>query len=902
MQFLKIIAVSFLFVFSSFTFSTNLVDSVSEIPMKVFHNSLPTFTLGQYIEYNEKLLTIRLYDNQGLHKEFSVELSGHSNNNSNFKAYLDTAVNAVWITDSYFDNEEQGYYLTAEKYSFDAEGFNSEYQKIILPNSLLGKIQGFNNNNMYIVIEDTSTGSRTFNFTEYDLSSKISLKRNILFDDSFDSRISPNGDFFVTNKGIISLSGTEMEWIDSDLNSYGAPFFINEDTIIFRDWDVGYYIGSIKENIVSKSLILSNESSKLQYATQGNTYHRLHSSQVINFYDSNDGLINSFSIDDINNSWEISDIDLGTDINAYSGDFKRTLEGGLINRNLSFSYNEGTWLQHEQLVKGFELDKGYVLVSNMGDAQESDLYAVFIGDVNRLRKLELINNTDYQWRDIAEIPKQEGVVKFASKYQNNIYIFSDYWDGTSRTLDSFSTNAIVLNINGEQITTSEVPFIGSANFVANTYNEHIYLTSPSGALKCTIQAFSCENITPSTTLNGWPHFINNFLYFYSHSENKLVYYDTIIEGNWKTSTFELPNSSSKTFAKFGNQLRFDDNLILFNENGEIDSLKAITSVNTDSGSTNHFINNTFYNEKIACDDRLVKCIYIDDQYKLAFTSINSDTWRRYKKIKGTTFFYDPFEEYHSLEIFKRKDDLIFPEIKEIMPKEIEIWQNGTLKISINDYFQGISYYEQESHPGSPDYYDEYIADNNGDLQITLTNEHTWFEPTILFATYIGVNNNFTMPVYPMSIIVRDINDPPELVEGESLTLTVNIKDDIQIDFDNIFRDPERKDLIYTITNLPLPNCLEFQKERKLLGSLSKAGTYSVKVTVTDSSLDKLSSDFMFTIQIKDSNGNVPSTRDTSSSSGGTFGWVLLMLSIILIYRRSLDLRLNARSVISDLAP
>jgi len=882
MQLLKVTIIFFLFTFSSFTHSTNLVDTVSEVPLKVFHNILPTFTQGQYIEYNEKLLTIRLYDNQGLHEEFSVELSGHSNNNSAFKAFVDTATNSIWVTDSHFDSEANEYYLTVEQYLFDDNGFTGDHQKINFPPGLLGDVQGFNNSHMYIIIQDVLDGSWVYNFTEYDLSSEISLKRSLAFDENFGSRISPNGSFFVTSNGIISLVAAEMVWIDSGLNSYGTPLFIDDETIIFRDWDVGYFIGSISENTVLTSLILPNNSSKLQYETQGYTYHKLESHQVINFYDSNDGLINSFSIDKRNNSWQISDIELGTDINDYSDQYKRTLEGGLINRNWFFSYNEGKWLQNEQLVKGFELDKGYVFVSNMEDAQEKDLYAIFIGDVNRLRKLELVNNTDYQWRDIAEIPKQAGEVKFASKYQNNIYIFSDYWDGTSTTSDAFSTSAIVLNLNGEQLTTIEVPFIGSANFVANIYNEHIYLTSPWGALKCTVQAFDCDDITPSTTLNGWPHYFNNYIYYYSFSENKLVYYNTKLGANWNMSTFELPDSSSRNFEKFGNQLRFDDHLLTFNDSGEIDSLETIISVNSDHIGL--YSSNDFYNGRVSCDDRLVNCVYIEGQYTLKFTSINSDTWNRYKKIKGTLYFYDPFEEFHSLEVFRTKDDLIFPEIKEIMPKEIEIWQNDILKISLNDYFKNIYYYEQESHSGWPDYYDEYKANNDGDLQVTLTNEHTWFEPTIPFATYTGANDNFTIPIYPMSIIVRDINEPPELIAGASLTLTANKEESIQINFDKIFWDPERTSLQYIITTLPLPLGLAFEYG-ELQGALTKAGTYNVNVTVKDTSLDELSSDFTIKIHIKDENGNVPSAEDKPSSSGGVLGGYLLLLCTLLFSLR-----------------
>jgi len=68
-QFIKASIIFFVLSYTPFTHSTNLVSSVSEIPIKIFYHSVQTNKLGQYIEYNEKLLTLRQYDNKGIRRQ-----------------------------------------------------------------------------------------------------------------------------------------------------------------------------------------------------------------------------------------------------------------------------------------------------------------------------------------------------------------------------------------------------------------------------------------------------------------------------------------------------------------------------------------------------------------------------------------------------------------------------------------------------------------------------------------------------------------------------------------------------------------------------------------------------------------------------------------------------------------
>jgi hypothetical protein len=892
MQLFKIIAVFLLLALSPLASSTNVVEKVSQTSLKVFYNSFPTNTPGQYIEYNEKLLTVRQYNNQGLKKEFLVELSGHPGHQSDFKVFLDASANAIWVTDSHPNNGVNEYYLTVDKYGFDENGFTGDHQTINLPSSAFGNVQGFNNNRIYIVLADSTSGNVEYNFNEYDLTSEVSLERSLKLDEDIRSRPSPNGKFFITDKGIISLEGSALTWIDADFG-FGpnqVPYFIDDHTILFKHM-FGYSIGLINEKSISTSTILSDDSDRFQFDYEWRYLDP--SSRTISFFDKNNIVTKSFSIDKINNTWQINDIELGIDINTFSDNFKRTIEGGLINRDYYFSYNEGKWHKQEQLEKGFELDWKYTFVSNLNDIPDDDLYSIFKGDVLSFKKLELNDNTEYQWHDIATIPKQIGEIGFVFKYKNKLYVFSENWDGTTFTSEAYSTEVVIFNMNGEQLTTMELPFIGlSAQFVANIYNGHIYITSQSGALKCTIELFSCENITPLTTFNDLPHYFNNFLYFYSSSENELIYYNTKDTNGWVKSEFEFPNSYSRTFIEFGDQLRFDDNLVIFNENGEVHSLKKIISANTENLYLHNYIENEFQNGKASCDVALAQCIFIDDEYILEFQSINSDSSIWYKNIKGTPYFYDRFEETHTLKIFKEREGLVIPEIKkassginQIMSKDAEVWQYETFKISLTDYFTNISYYEHQRPSGWPEFYNYFIADSNGNLEVTLTNEHTWQEPIIPFSIYSGYNDNFIMPVYPVNIITQDINEPPELKEGVSLTLTTIMKERIELNLNSLFRDPERKSLLYQVSNEPLPEWLALQYGSDLVGYISKPGTYDVKVRATDTSLDMLSTEFTLVFKIKDSNGTIPSANDKPSSSGGSFGWYLLMFSLVFMYRK-----------------
>jgi hypothetical protein len=183
-----------------------------------------------------------------------------------------------------------------------------------------------------------------------------------------------------------------------------------------------------------------------------------------------------------------------------------------------------------------------------------------------------------------------------------------------------------------------------------------------------------------------------------------------------------------------------------------------------------------------------------------------------------------------------------------MPEKIEVWQYETLAISLNDYFTNISYYEQQGHSGWPSYVNEYLADSNGDLSLALTNEHTWFEPTIQFATYTGFNDHFTMPVQPLFIDVKDINEPPELNIGVNLFLAADIDTNIRIILDELFFEPERTKLKYTILNLPLLEGIELISG-VLTGIPTKSGNYEISLRVQDTSIEGLYSDFIFEIKI-----------------------------------------------------
>jgi len=887
-QLLRITLIVFIFTFSSFTFSSNIVESVSNIPLKVF-SAYPTFTPGQYIEYNQRLLALRQYDNQGLNKEFLVEMSGHSNHNSAFDAFLDTTENVVWIIDSHFDNAHN-HYFTVDKYPFNENGFIGEPKKIILPANINGVIQGFNNNHMYIITEDNISGNGTYNFNEYDLSNEILLKRTLSFDDNFNSRISPSGDFFVTTNGIISLTEKEMIWTETDfgVSVSSAPFFIDDNTIMFSNWQ-GNYIGLINDKIISTSLILSKEPEDLGFEFDYSYFNSL--SRTINYHSRDNKLIKSFSIDNINNSWQLSDINL-SDIplnsnNTIGDHYLRTLEGGLIYANSNFIYSDGVWEYRAELTKSFELDKGYVFVLNANDTSVDELYAISTGDVKELRKLKHVDNMGYQWHDIAELPKQQGEVRFSMLYQEKIYILY------SPDIESYElSKAVIVNINGDHIETIDLPNVRQLDIKVSIYNGHFYLTSIWGNLKCTIETFQCDDLAPSLRISGSVQYFNNFLYAYGYMisdidhDSNLFYYDTRNNKGWQKSLFEIPSISNIRFKKFGNNVRLNTSLLTFNENGEIDSLTPITAINDDSPYINNDHNVIeFKDGRVSCDYELVKCIDIKGKYLLKFTSNNSDSDERYSKIQGTPFFYDSVEQPHSLEVFKTKEDLLFPEINEVMPKEIEAWQNDQLSINFDNYFNNISYYEKGLlNEGWPD--DEYLADDNGDFTIMLSNEHTWQEQTIQYGyrtTYTGINNYFTMPVSSMNIMLRDINDPPELREEISLTLTINKKDYTTVSFDDFLRDPERTELKYFITNLPLPSGLNPDYNgglKGIKGKFSKAGIYSIDVLATDTSKDEMPSSFTFTIKVKDDSGKVPSTNDKPSSSGGSLGWGVLMLSML----------------------
>ncbi len=886
MQFSKTIVVIFLLAFSSYTFSSSIVESISDIPLKIFSEPLPTATPGQYVEYNQRLLAIRHYNNQGLEKEFSVEMPEHVNQTSAYsvKVFVDKSADVIWVADYRTNNETNEHYLTVDKYIFNDNGFVGDPEKINIPANVYGRVQGFNNNLMYLRIGGASVNEVT-HIVEYDLTNDVAENRSITFDHSIKAHLSPNGNLFITDEGIISLTDTEMTFTEVDFEglNYQAPYFLDNSTVIYEN-NNGIIIGTISDKAISLTLI--HEISSLEFDFHGRYFDA--SSKVLNYLNRNSEVLKSFSLDKLEGVWQINEVKFNGKVlnSTYGNHNRRTSTGGLIYANSFFTYLAGKWQDPVELSKGLELDKGYVFVSNASDIESNSLYAISVGDVNKLRKLESLENNNYQWRDIAELPNGIGTVKFAMQYQEKIYIqFHAEGDITTKA------NIMVVNLNGEYIETVEIPTYLHYDFKAKVYSSKLYLTSRSENLVCTLDAFHCDLLMEDLSASTAPLYFNHFLYSYAYSaaldENHLYFYDTRNDEGWKKSALEIPENSPPTIEYFGDNLRLNNDVLVFNESGEVDSTIPITAVNSDGLYLQNYNNNKFKNGKIACDDKLIKCISIKGSNGLNFTSINLGTHKRYKQIQGTPFFYDFWEYDYTLELFKSKDDLLFPEIEEVMPKEIEAWQNEQLSINLSQYFNNISYYEKGlRNAGWPD--DEYAVDENGNFSMMLTNEHTWQEQPIRFATYnsyTGFNDNFTMSVPPMLINLRDVNDIPELKKDVSLLLSEDKKDYFTINFNDFFQDPERLELKYHVTNLPLPNGLEPNYSGGLQGvsgSISKAGTYEIEVLATDTSVDELSATFTMTLTIKGSSGDTISTDEKSSSSGGSLGWILLMLNVLLI--------------------
>jgi len=887
MPFSKTILVIFLLAFSSFTFSSSIVESISDIPLKIFSEPLPTATPGQYVEYNQRLLAIRQYDDLGLVKEFSIDMPEHSNHTTAFQVFVDPSANVIWVIDSQLNNESNEYYLTVDKYLFNENGFVGEPEKINIPSNVYGRGVGFNNNLMYLRIGGASVNEVT-HIVEYDLSNDVAEKRSITFDHTIKAHLSPNGNLFITDKGIISLTDTEMTFtaVEFEGLNYQAPYFLDNSTVIYEN-NNGIYIGLINDNAISLSLI--HEISSLEFDFYDRYFDA--SSKVLNYLNRNYEVIKSFSLDKFEGLWQANEVKFnGKVLNSTDGNHnRRTAAGGLIYGNSFFTYLAGQWQDPVELSKGLELDKGYVFVSNANDIESHDLLAISVGDVKKLRKLESLEESNYQWRDIADLPKVLGTVTFAMQYQEKIYI-------QYHTEEDAKANVMVVNLNGEHIETVEIPKYLHYNFKAKVYNGKLYLTSRSENLVCTLDVFHCDLLMEDISASSAPLYFNHFLYSYAYSsalgEYHLYFYDTRNDEGWKKSILKLAENSNQTIEKFGDNLRLNNDVLVFNESGEVDSTIPIISINSDGLYLQNYNNNIFENGKVACDDKLIKCISIQGNNGLNFISINAGNHKRYTQIQGTPFFYDFWEYDYTLELFKSKENLLFPEINEVMPKEIEAWQNEQLSINLSQYFNNISYYEKGlRNAGWPD--DEYSVDENGNFSMMLTNEHTWQEQPIRFATYnsyTGFNDNFTMSVPPMLINLRDVNDIPELKKDVSLQLNEDKKDYFTINFNDFFQDPERLELKYHVTNLPLPNGLEPIYNGGLQGvggSISKSGTYEIEVLATDTSVDELSATFKMILKIKGSSDDTVSTNEKSSSSGGSIGWILLMLNALLVWRKHL---------------
>jgi hypothetical protein len=129
------------------------------------------------------------------------------------------------------------------------------------------------------------------------------------------------------------------------------------------------------------------------------------------------------------------------------------------------------------------------------------------------------------------------------------------------------------------------------------------------------------------------------------------------------------------------------------------------------------------------------------------------------------------------------------------------------------------------------------------------------------------NNAYTSQLEEFSIVVNNVNDAP-VMSAAIPSQSFNVDSAINIDVSTYFTDIDKNDkLTFSLENLP--SGLAISAEGIITGSVSSAGTYSIKIIVTDTDDLMVQGSLNLAISEVDSK--------SSSSGGAIYGFLVLLL-------------------------
>ncbi len=159
---------------------------------------------------------------------------------------------------------------------------------------------------------------------------------------------------------------------------------------------------------------------------------------------------------------------------------------------------------------------------------------------------------------------------------------------------------------------------------------------------------------------------------------------------------------------------------------------------------------------------------------------------------------------------------------------------------------------------------------NGELSGTPGNSDVGVTADV---TISATNGFHIVNLDSFNLEVINVNDPPELLTNP-VVQNITIGDNINVNIAGNFTDIDTNDILtFTATNLPAG--LSISEQGQITGSPSSVGNSTAVITVTDTS--GASVDANLVINVKD----IPE----ESSSGGSFGWILLATLLLGIRQR-----------------
>lgn len=844
---------------------------------------------GEFAEATKSKISVKRYGPNGVS---SVQEMAHPDGRiSYFDLHYDRQTQLIWLMEKTTQQDPFENVIKAHSYEISESGIKQYQAPLVLPASFYGETVGVANHVLYLRTD--SYGVKEL--LEIQLSAIPMLTRSFGLGGSKSVFMSPNDQYLVMvdfqqesassdyQADFIQLRQDVVDFEPTGLNSNDRLLFLNNDQFLKYEYGTDYSLFTFDmdrgvvvrqdEFAISSQSIERDDVSSIQLGDDGLFTAFDQSSERISRYSA------SFSDDGV----QLLEIPVDfTRTNANS--YRWLSQKQIVTSAQYFELVDGQWLSvdSDSPFLGLDEDVFVKFVSNLSGENDNDLYALVVNHTFEFKKA----TGSGEWSTLFSVDELE-VVSYYSDINGPIV-------GITRIYEHFlllMQDGMFYKINndGDIVAQQDITEGVIGNIEFGTTNDGMVINTWGQVWKCDALSFDCEQ--SEVPGDGNTQTIYHKGAVHAVTSNDLLY--TLVGSEWKRWDVEIPENVRDFRLRATREYLFlDDYVLTADENGWVTKAEAINLINEDYYYDAYDI--SFDNGSVICRRNLLLCYRFNgaEVLNFEFAVPNWTVTQTVKNLPGTPYVIR-YGVDGSYQVYSEPADVVYPYIEGVVSNEAEdVWQNEKLAFDLNQTYKGLDSFTQFGNAYTPEYYDQFLIDVNGQFELTLTNEHTWQERTIVFKSYVGHNKYISVPLAPLNFQTQDINDPPKASDTLVSAVSTEKGQSFFKHFGHDFEDPERQSLRFS-TSDSIPG-LVLSPDGIISGTPTDYGEYTLELIVEDVPNTSLYNDEedaqwnkplqlrqVLTFRITDADGQVP-----KKSSGGAIGFFTsLFVVLVLLVRR-----------------